>query len=95
MNTDDLLCIGCVDNILLSSTIGRNKNLIPGEVLKALISGTEEVLATMRDAGVGIISTVGLLYKSNPVDPACCLCSSQLQLNTTNPSAPHARTRTA
>ena len=49
MNTDDLLCIGCVDNILLSSTIGRNKSLIPGEVLKALISGTEDVLATMRE----------------------------------------------
>ena len=59
MNTDDLLCIGCVDNILLSSTIGRNKSLIPGEVLKALISGTEDVLATMRDNGVGIISTGG------------------------------------
>lgn len=59
MNTDDLLCIGCVDNILLSSTIGRNKSLIPGEVLKALISGTEDVLATMRDNGVGILSTGG------------------------------------
>tara|TARA_B110000977_G_scaffold161491_2_gene206485 strand:+ start:9784 stop:11151 length:1368 start_codon:yes stop_codon:yes gene_type:complete len=59
MNTDDLLCIGCVDNILLSSTIGRNKSKIPGEVLKALISGTEDVLSTMRDNGVGIISTGG------------------------------------
>ena len=59
MNTDDLLCIGCVDNILLSSTIGRNKALIPGDVLKALISGTEDVLSTMRDNGVGIISTGG------------------------------------
>ena len=59
MNTDDLLCIGCTENILLSSTIGRNKSLIPGEVLKALISGTEEVLQTMRDSGVGIISTGG------------------------------------
>lgn len=59
MNTDDLLCIGCVDNILLSSTIGRNKSLITGEVLKALISGTEDVLATMRDNGVGILSTGG------------------------------------
>jgi phosphoribosylformylglycinamidine cyclo-ligase len=59
MNTDDLLCIGCVDNILLSSTIGRNKALIPGDVLKALISGTEDVLATMRENGVGIISTGG------------------------------------
>merc|ERR1712166_36680 len=59
MNTDDLLCIGCVDNILMSSTIGRNKNLIPGEVLTALISGTEAVLQTLRDSGVGIISTGG------------------------------------
>ena len=47
MNTDDLLCIGCVDNILLSSTIGRNKAKIPAEVLAALISGTEDVLATL------------------------------------------------
>jgi phosphoribosylformylglycinamidine cyclo-ligase len=54
MNIDDLLCIGCVDNILLSSTIGRNKNVIPGEVLSALIAGTEHVLQTLRDAGVGV-----------------------------------------
>ena len=59
MNTDDLLCIGCVDNILLSSTIGRNKSIIPGEVLSALIAGTEDVLQTLRDSGVGIISTGG------------------------------------
>lgn len=59
MNTDDLLCIGAVDNILLSSTIGRNKNLIPGEVLSALINGTEEVLQMLRDNGVNIISTGG------------------------------------
>ena len=59
MNTDDLLCIGCVDNILLSSTIGRNKGLIPKEVLSALIGGTEDVLQTMRASGVGIISTGG------------------------------------
>lgn len=59
MNTDDLLCVGAVDNILLSSTIGRNKNLIPGEVIKALIEGTEEFLAQMRDMGVGIYSTGG------------------------------------
>merc|ERR1719183_2573600 len=59
MNTDDLLCIGCVDNIFLSSTIGRNKALIPPEVLKALISGTESVLEPLRDSGVGIISTGG------------------------------------
>lgn len=59
MNTDDLLCVGSVDNILLSSTIGRNKNLIPGEVLGALINGTEEVLQMLRDNGVNIISTGG------------------------------------
>ena len=59
MNTDDLLCVGAVDNILLSSTIGRNKNLIPGEVIGALINGTEEVLQMLRDNGVNIISTGG------------------------------------
>lgn len=59
MNTDDLLCVGAVNNILLSSTIGRNKFLIPGEVVEALISGTEEVLQMLRDNGVGIHSTGG------------------------------------
>ncbi|MFY0598271.1 MAG: phosphoribosylformylglycinamidine cyclo-ligase [Cyclobacteriaceae bacterium] len=59
MNTDDLLCIGCTENILLSSTIGRNKNLIPGEVIAAIINGTEEVLQMLRDQGVDIISTGG------------------------------------
>lgn len=59
MNTDDLLCIGVTDNILLSSTIGRNKNLIPGEVIKAVIEGTEEFLDNMRSYGVGIYSTGG------------------------------------
>lgn len=59
MNTDDLLCVGAIDNILLSSTIGRNKNLIPGEVISAIISGTEDVLAEMRKLGVGIQSTGG------------------------------------
>ncbi|WP_428329272.1 AIR synthase related protein [Mucilaginibacter sp.] len=59
MNIDDLLCVGAVDNILLSSTIGRNKNLIPGEVIAAIINGTEEVLAELRDAGIGIYSTGG------------------------------------
>ncbi|CAN5753728.1 AIR synthase-related protein [soil metagenome] len=59
MNTDDLLCVGAIDNILLSSTIGRNKNLIPGEVLSAIINGTEEVLKEMRGLGVGITSTGG------------------------------------
>ncbi|HTL83410.1 MAG TPA: AIR synthase related protein, partial [Bacteroidia bacterium] len=59
MNTDDLLCVGATDNILLSSTIGRNKNLITGEVIAAIINGTEEVLASMRESGVGIRSTGG------------------------------------
>ena len=59
MNTDDLLCVGITDGILLSSTIGRNKNLVPGEVIKEIIEGTEECLAMMRDNGVGIHSTGG------------------------------------
>lgn len=59
MNIDDLLCVGAIDNILLSSTIGRNKNLIPGEVISALINGTEEVLQMLRDNGLNIISTGG------------------------------------
>ena len=59
MNIDDLLCVGAVDNILLSSTIGRNKNLITGEVLGALINGTEELLEGLRSQGIGIHSTGG------------------------------------
>lgn len=59
MNLDDLLCVGAVDNILLSSTIGRNKNLIPGEVISAVINGTEELLSELRELGVGIWSTGG------------------------------------
>lgn len=59
MNLDDLLCVGITDNILLSSTIGRNKNLIPGEVISALINGTEEFLEQMRQLGIGIYSTGG------------------------------------
>jgi phosphoribosylformylglycinamidine cyclo-ligase len=59
MNTDDLLCVGAIDNILLSSTIGRNKNNIPGEVLSVIINGTEEVLQQLRDYGIGIYSTGG------------------------------------
>lgn len=59
MNTDDLLCVGCTENILLSSTIGRNKNLIPGEVISAIINGTEEVLQMLRDQNIDIISTGG------------------------------------
>ena len=59
MNIDDLLCVGATDNILLSSTIGRNKKLIPGEVIAAIINGTEELLAELRQLGVNIISTGG------------------------------------
>lgn len=59
MNIDDLLCVGAVDNILLSSTIGRNKNLIPGEIIAAIIRGTEELLAEYRELGVSIYSTGG------------------------------------
>ncbi len=59
MNTDDLLCVGAVNNILVSSTIGRNKNLIPGEIISALINGTEEVLEELRSLGLGIWSTGG------------------------------------
>ncbi|WP_025079319.1 AIR synthase related protein [Porphyromonas macacae] len=59
MNIDDLLCVGAVDNILVSSTIGRNKLLIPGEVISAIIDGTEELLATLRKMGVDAYSTGG------------------------------------
>ncbi|WP_313190221.1 AIR synthase related protein [Sphingobacterium sp.] len=59
MNLDDLLCVGAIDNIILSSTIGRNKNLIPGEVIAEIINGTEEILAELRDLGIGIYSTGG------------------------------------
>lgn len=59
MNIDDLLCVGAVDNILLSSTIGRNKNKIPGEVISAIINGTEELLGNLRGYGIGINSTGG------------------------------------
>ena len=59
MNTDDLLCVGITDDILLSSTIGRNKNVIPGEVIKAIIEGTEEFLEKMRGLGVEMHLTGG------------------------------------
>lgn len=59
MNTDDLLCIGVTDNILLSSTIGRNKNHIPGEVIAEIINGTEAFLETLRSYGIGIYSNGG------------------------------------
>jgi phosphoribosylformylglycinamidine cyclo-ligase len=59
MNLDDLICVGATENILLSSTIGRNKNLIPGEVIAAVINGTEEILADLRAQGISIYSTGG------------------------------------
>lgn len=59
MNVDDLLCVGATENILLSSTIGRNKNLVPGEVIAAIINGTEEVLENLRSYGISIFSTGG------------------------------------
>ena len=59
MNIDDLLCVGAIDNIMLSSTIGRNKNLIPGEVISAIINGTEELIQQLRNHGVNIFSTGG------------------------------------
>ncbi|MEY3679347.1 MAG: hypothetical protein RI924_1488, partial [Bacteroidota bacterium] len=59
MNLDDLLCVGATDNILLSSTIGRNKNLIPGEIIAEIINGTEEILANLRSLGIGIHATGG------------------------------------
>jgi phosphoribosylformylglycinamidine cyclo-ligase len=59
MNIDDLLCVGATDNIMLSSTIGRNKNLITGEVISAIINGTEELISELKDFGVNIHSTGG------------------------------------
>ena len=60
MNIDDLLCVGAVDNILVSSTIGRNKLLIPGEVISAIINGTDELLAELREMGVGVYATMAV-----------------------------------
>lgn len=59
MNIDDLLCVGAIDNILVSSTIGRNKMLIPGEVISSIINGTDELLKQMRDMGIGVYATGG------------------------------------
>lgn len=59
MNIDDLLCVGATDNIMLSSTIGRNKNLVPGEVISAIINGTEELIGDLKKFGVTIHSTGG------------------------------------
>lgn len=89
MNLDDLACVGALDNILLSSTIGRNKRRIPGDVLAAIIEGTEEFLAKMRDLGIGIHSTggetadVGDLVKTIIVDSTvfCRMPRSQVISN--------------
>lgn len=59
MNTDDLLCVGAVDNILVSSTIGRNKMLVSGDVISAIINGTDELLRQLREMGIGIYATGG------------------------------------
>ena len=59
MNIDDLLCVGATDNILLSSTIGRNKNCIPGEVISAIINGTNELVQELAGMGVNIYPTGG------------------------------------
>ena len=91
MNTDDLLCVGAVENILLSSTIGRNKKLIPGEVLKAIIDGTEEFLEKLRSHGIEIYSTggetadVGDLVRTIIVDStvACRMKRSDVIINDT------------
>ena len=78
MNIDDLLCVGCTDKILISSTIGRNKNLIPGEVLSTIINGTEEVLEMLRSYGIEIHNTggetadVGDLVRTIIVDSTVC-----------------------
>ncbi|MBN1198785.1 MAG: phosphoribosylformylglycinamidine cyclo-ligase [Bacteroidales bacterium] len=89
MNLDDLACVGALDNILLSGTIGRNKQRIPGEVLTAIIEGTEEFLGKMRDLGIGIHSTggetadVGDLVKTIIVDSTvfCRMPRSQVITN--------------
>lgn len=78
MNTDDLICVGATDKILLSSTIGRNKNLIPGEVISKIIGGTEAFIAKMRKLGIGIVLTggetadVGDLVRTIIVDSTVC-----------------------
>ncbi len=59
MNIDDLICVGAVDNILVSSTIGRNKLLIPGEVISAVINGNDELMAELREMGIGVYGTGG------------------------------------
>ena len=86
MNIDDLLCVGATDNILVSSTIGRNKLLVPGEVISAIINGTEELLASLREMGVNAYSTggetadVGDLVRTIIVDSTvtCRMCRADV-----------------
>ena len=91
MNLDDLLCVGAVDNILLSSTIGRNKNLITGDVIAAIINGTEELLKELKKQGIGIHSTggetadVGDLVRTIIVDSTVtCRMRKDAVINNTN-----------
>lgn len=83
MNTDDLMCVGVTDNILVSSTIGRNKLKIPGEVIKTIIEGSEEFFQSMRDLGVGLYSTggetadIGDLVRTLVVDSTVCASSKR------------------
>lgn len=91
MNLDDLICTGAVDNILLSSTIGRNKNLIPGEVIAEIIQGTEDFLARMRSYGIRIHSAggetadVGDLVRTIIVDSTVCCRMKRNQIITVSP----------
>jgi len=91
MNLDDLLCVGAVDNILLSSTIGRNKNLITGDVIAAIMNGTEELLKELKKQGIGIHSTggetadVGDLVRTIIVDSTVtCRMRKDAVINNTN-----------
>jgi phosphoribosylformylglycinamidine cyclo-ligase len=90
MNLDDLLCVGVCDNMLVSSTIGRNKNLVPGEVISAIIQGTEEFLDQMRNLGIGIWSTggetadVGDLVRTIIVDSTMVARSKRSEIITNN-----------
>lgn len=93
MNLDDLLCVGATDNILVSSTIGRNKMLVPGEVIAAIINGTEELLAGLRDMGISIYSTggetadVGDLVRTIIVD-STVTCRMRRPTSSTTPTSP-------